>query len=182
MDADTFTWVLARVAGLAAFAALAISLLSGAALRTAVLDWLASNRALRSLHEFTAILWMPLGALHMLALLLDHTARIGVADLFIPFRVDYGDPRATLAYGLGTLTFELLLLVAITGWLRRRMNAGLWRWIHRLSYLAFVLLFLHAVLGGSDFSDPVVSALTWSTAFALATISLARVLWGRLPA
>jgi hypothetical protein len=38
------------------------------------------------------------------------------------------------------------------------------------------------VLGGTDFSDPLVSALTWSVAFALATITAARVLWGRLPA
>ena len=182
MDPQTFTWVLARVAGLTAFAGLAISLLSGAALRTAVLDWLAGNRALRSVHEFTAVLWMPMGALHIAAIVLDHTARVSVADVFIPFRGGYGDPRATLAYGLGTLTFELFAVVAVTGWLKRRMNQALWRWIHRLGYLAFALLFLHAVLGGSDFSDPVVSALTWATAFALATISLARALWGRLPA
>lgn len=182
MDTETFAWVLARVTGLTAFAALSISLLSGAALRTAVLDWLAGNRALRSLHEFTAILWMPLGGLHVAAIVLDQTSRVTLADVFVPFRVDYGDPRATLAYGLGTLTFELFLIVAVTGWLKRRMPGPLWRWIHRLAYLAFAMLFLHAVLGGSDFSDPVVSALTWATAFALATISLARVLWGRLPA
>ena len=63
-----------------------------------------------------------------------------------------------------------------------RMAAGVWQWIHRLSYVAFGLLFLHALLGGTDFSDPVVSALTWSVAFGLATITAARVLWGRLPA
>ncbi len=182
MDPDTFAWVLARVCGLASFAALSISLLSGAALRTAVLDWLATNRSVRSLHEFTAVLWMPLGGLHMVAIVLDRTARIGVADLFIPFRVDYGDPRATLAIGLGTLTFELFLLVAVTGWLKRRIRADAWRWIHRLSYLAFAMLFLHAVLGGTDFSDPVVSALTWATTFGLATIAVARLLWGRLTA
>jgi sulfoxide reductase heme-binding subunit YedZ len=182
MDADTFAWVLARVCGLASFAALSISLLTGAALRTAVLDWLASNRSVRSLHEFTAVLWMPLGGLHMAAILLDRTARVGVADLFIPFRVEYGDPRATLAIGLGTLTFELFLLVAVTGWLKRRMRAAAWRWIHRLSYLAFAMLFLHAVLAGTDFSDPVVSALTWATTFGLATIAVARLLWGRLTA
>lgn len=182
MDAGTFAWVLARVTGLAAFAALSVSLLSGTVLRTAVLDWLAGNRALRSLHEFTAILWMPLGGLHMVALLLDPTARIGVADLVVPFRAGLGDPRATLAYGLGTLTFEILLLVAATGWLRRRMSAGAWRWTHRLAYVAFALLFLHAVLGGSDFSDPAVAALTWATATMLATLAFARILWGRLPA
>ena len=183
MDADLFLWVLARVCGLTSFAALSISLLTGAALRTAVLDWLANNRALRSLHEFTAILWIPLGVLHMVALVLDQTARIGWLDLVVPFRVIYaGSPTATLAVGLGTLSFELFAAVAVTGWLKRRLSTAAWQWIHRLSYAAFALLFLHAVLAGTDFSDPVVSALTWSAAFGLGVISLARLVFGRLPA
>ena len=183
MNPDLFFWILARVCGLSAFAALSISLLTGAALRTAVLDWLGSNRSLRSVHEFTAILWIPLGLLHMLSLVLDQTARIGLLDLFIPFRVDYaGSPTATLAIGLGTVAFELFAVVAVTGWLKKRLSTAIWQWIHRLSYLAFGLLFLHAVLAGTDFSDPVVSALTWSVAFVLAVIALARALFGRLPA
>lgn len=178
MNLDLFFWILSRVSGLAAFAALSISLLTGLALRTAVLDWLGSNRSLRSLHEFTAVLWIPLGLLHLAALLLDRTARVLPLDLVVPFRVPYG----TLAIGLGTLALEIFALVAITGWLRRRMETRAWQWIHRLSYLGFGLLFLHAVLGGSDFSDPVVSALTWSVAAALALLTGARMMWGRLPA
>ncbi len=183
MQSDLFFWILARVCGLASFAALSIALLTGAALRTAVLDWLANNRALRSVHEFSAVLWIPLGILHVAALVLDRTARISLTDLVLPFQVQYpGAPQATLAIGLGTVTLELLVAVAVTGWLKRRMPLAIWQWIHRLSYVAYGLLFLHAVLSGSDFSDPVVSALTWSVAFCLAVISAARVLWGRLPA
>src|SRR5262249_10443174 len=84
---DLLIWMVARVAGLTAFAALSISLLSGLSLRTGVLDWLGSNRVLRSLHEYTTVLWMPLGALHIIALLLDRTARIGPLDLVVPFLV-----------------------------------------------------------------------------------------------
>jgi DMSO/TMAO reductase YedYZ heme-binding membrane subunit len=177
-DPGLFFWVLARVTGLTSFVALAISLLSGVALRTAILDWLGSNRALRSLHEFTAALWIPLGGLHVLALLLDPTARVRPLDLLLPFLVPYG----TLAIGLGTVALELFALVAITGWLRRRMNAAAWQWIHRLGYVAFGLVFLHALLGGSDFSDPLISAVTWAAAAMLALLTLARVLYGRLPA
>jgi methionine sulfoxide reductase heme-binding subunit len=178
MDLDTFTWVLARVTGLSSFVALSISLLSGLALRTAVLDWLAGNRALRATHEFTAVLWVPLGLLHLLSLLLDQTARVSALDLLVPFRAPYG----TLAIGLGTVSLELFAAVASTAWLRRRLHTGLWRWLHRLAYPAFALLFLHAVLAGTDFSDPLVSALTWAIAALLATLSLARLAWGRLPA
>ncbi len=183
LNADLFFWVLARVCGLTAFAALAISLLTGAAMRTAVLDWLATNRALRSAHEFTAVLWIPIGLLHVAALVLDSTARITLSDLVIPFQVHYPNaPQATIAIGLGTVTLELFAVVAITGWLKRRLSVGVWQWIHRLSYVAFGLLFLHAVLAGTDFSDPLVSAATWSVAFVLGVISVARLLWGRLPA
>ena len=84
MDGSTVAWVLARVCGLAAFAALAIALVTGLGLRTGVLDWLGNNRELRTLHEYTTLLWAPLGGLHVLALLLDTTARIGPLDLLVP--------------------------------------------------------------------------------------------------
>ena len=173
-------WILARVSGLSAAAALAISLLTGLALRSAVLDWLATNRAVRTTHEFTALLWIPLGALHLIFLLLDSNVRnaLRVVDLVVPFQAGFGP----VALGLGTLSLDLFVVVAVTGWLRRRIHAVAWRWIHRLSYLACAMLFLHALLGGSDFSSPQVSAITWSAAAVLAVLSLARVAWGRLAA
>ena len=103
MDLDLFFWILSRVAGISSFIALAISLLTGVALRTAVLDWLGSNRVVKSVHEYTAVLWIPLGVLHIVSLVLDHTARIGLLDLLIPFRAPYG----TVSIGLGTLSFEI---------------------------------------------------------------------------
>ncbi len=178
MTADQFFWVLSRVAGLGSYAALAVALVTGIALRTAVLDWLGSNRALRSLHEYTTVLWIPLAVLHLAALILDKTSRIAVIDLVLPFHSSYG----TLAIGLGTLAVDVLLVVTVAAYLKRRMPGELWKWLHRLSYVAFALIFLHAVLSGTDFSDPIVSAITWSTAAMLLALSLARAFWGRLPA
>jgi len=178
MTTDQFLWVLARVAGLSSYAALAIALVTGITLRTAVLDWLGSNRALRALHEYTTVLWIPLAVLHLISLLLDTTARIGLLDLVIPFHSTYG----TLGIGLGALSVDVLLLVTVTAFLKRRMNKNVWMWVHRLAYPAFALLFLHAVLSGTDFSDPIVSAITWAAASMLLLLALARAIWGRLPA
>jgi len=175
---DQFLWVLARVAGLASYASLAIALVSGIALRTAVFDWLGSNRVVRSVHEYTTVLWIPLAALHLVSLLLDTTARIGLLDIVLPFHSSYG----TLAIGLGALSVDVLVVVTVTAYLKRRMRKDLWLWIHRLAYAAFALIFLHAVLSGTDFSDPAVSAITWGSAAALLTLGLARLLGGRLPA
>lgn len=178
MTLDQFFWVLARVAGLGSYAALAIALVTGIALRTAILDWLASNRLVRGLHEYTIVLWIPLAGLHVLSLLLDSTARIGVLDVFVPFHSTYG----TLAIGLGALSLDLLAVVTVAAYLKRRMRKDVWLWVHRLAYAAFAALFLHAVLSGTDFSDPVVSAITWGAAAALLTLALARLLGGRLAA
>jgi methionine sulfoxide reductase heme-binding subunit len=178
MTTDQFLWVLARVAGLGSYAALAIALVTGIALRTAVLDWLGSNRVLRSLHEYTTVLWIPLAGIHLGALLLDSTARIGVLDLLVPFHAVYG----TFAIGLGALAVDVLLLVTVTALLKRHIKPDLWKWLHRLAYAAFALIFFHAVLTGTDFSDPVVSSISWAVAAALLALGLARAVWGRLPA
>ena len=178
MTADQFLWVLARVAGLGSYAALAMAVVTGIALRTAVLDWLGNNRALRSLHEYTTVLWIPLAGIHLGALLLDSTARVGVLDLVVPFHAAYG----TFAIGLGALAVDLLIVVTVTALLRRRIKPDLWKWLHRLAYAAFALIFFHAVLSGTDFSDPVVSAISWAVAAALLALGLARAVWGRLPA
>jgi sulfoxide reductase heme-binding subunit YedZ len=178
MTTDQFLWVLARVAGLGSYAALAMALVTGIALRTAVFDWLGSNRALRSLHEYTTVLWIPLAGIHLVALVLDSTARITVLDLVVPFRAAYG----TLAIGLGALAVDVLLVVTVTALLKRHFKPDLWKWLHRLAYAAFALIFLHALLSGTDFSDPVVSAVSWAVAAALLALGLARAVWGRLPA
>lgn len=178
MTADQFFWVLARVAGLSSYASLAIAVVTGIALRSAVLDWVGSNRAVRSLHEYTTALWIPLATLHVVSLLLDTTARVGLLDVFVPFHSSYG----TLGIGLGALALDLLLVVTVAAFLKRHMGKELWLWVHRLAYVAFALVFLHAVLTGTDFSDPAVSAITWGAAASLLTLGLVRVLKGRLPA
>src|ERR1700694_3196697 len=117
MTTDQFYWVLARVAGLSSYAALAIALVSGIALRTAVLDWLGSNRALRALHEYTTVLWMRPGAGKSLFMLLDQTARIGLLDVVVPFHSSYG----TLGIGLGALSVDVLVVVTVSAYFKRQL-------------------------------------------------------------
>src|SRR5262249_19339653 len=125
-QADLLFWMLARVTGLAAFLAISVALLSGVALRTSVLDRFGTNRAWLELHHFSTVLWIPLGGAHLLPLLIDKTADVLPADLFVPFGITYGP----LAIGLGSISLDLFLLVTLTGWLKRQMSQPLWSWIH----------------------------------------------------
>jgi sulfoxide reductase heme-binding subunit YedZ len=177
MDPQLFVWIVARATGLAAYIALCLSILSGIALRTSVLDFLATNRALRSLHDFMTWIWIPLGLAHVASLLLDATAQIAPLDLIVPFRVGY----APVAIGLGTLSLDIVVLITVTSWLRRRMDDRLWRWIHRTGYVAFGTMFLHGLLSGTDFSSPLISAIAWSAALGIGLLAASRILFGRLP-
>src|SRR2546423_1373182 len=177
MDPQLLFWIVARATGVASYIALCLSILSGIALRTSVLDFLATNRALRSLHDFMTWIWIPLSIAHVAALLLDRTAQIGLVDLVVPFQVGY----APVAVGLGTLSLDILVAVTVTSWLRRRLGDRLWRWVHRSSYVAFVTLFLHALLSGTDFSSPLISSISWSAALGIGLLAGSRILFGRLP-
>src|SRR5438445_10335598 len=120
---DLFFWELARASGLGAYAALCIATISGLAPRTAALAFLAQNRAVRALHDWSPWLVIPLVLTHVVALLLDTTARIGLLDAVVPFRTSYGQ----LAIALGTISSYILSVVLVTTWLRRLITHAAWQ-------------------------------------------------------
>jgi len=164
-------WVIARSTGTAALVALVLSVLSGMALRSGALAWLSHNRGVRAVHDLTSVLWLPLAIAHVIALMLDPYAKIGFADLIIPFLVSYG----SLAIGLGTISLQLIVVVLVSTWLRSSLTQQGWLAIHRLSYLAFVAAFAHGLLAGTDLAQPLLSALAWITAAVLAIVGFRRL-------
>ena len=176
MTTSLALWYAARIAALAAYFVLAAALVTGMALRTALLAPLARNRAVLELHTFLSWFWVPLVGLHVVALVLDGTARVAALDVVVPFRVE----GARVAAGLGTIGLLLLLLIGVSSALRRRLSARTWRWIHRLSYPMLAVFLLHAQLAGSDFSRAWISCTGWATLGALVMLALPRAAGGRV--
>ncbi len=89
-------------------------------------------------------------------------------DAVVPFL----SPYRTFYIGLGTIASDLILLLVITGVLRKRFtaNGSAWRWraMHYSSYAAFVFGVLHGLLGGRA-AKPYVD---WSYGFAIAVTAL----------
>jgi len=179
VGADLVLWYAARAAALAAFFILAASLLTGMAIRTALLAPLARNRAVVAVHGFLTWFWVPLVAVHVTSLLLDSTSRITPLDLLVPFRVNEG-AGSQLAIGLGTIGLLLLVLIGVTSALRRAMQPVLWRWIHRLSYPMFGIFLIHAQLAGTDFSQVAISLAAWATLGGLVALALLRAAGARM--
>lgn len=178
MTLDQLLWLTSRVAALTAFFVLAAALLTGQAMRSAIFEGAMRNRDLSDVHRFLAVCWLPFTGLHVLSITLDSVARISPIDLIVPFRVSY----AALPAGLGTIGFDLLLVVTVTSYLRRQLDPAAWRWLHRLSYLMFGVFVLHALLAGTDFSRPLVLAPAAGVLAFIAIVSLARLAFGRLEA
>ena len=176
MTIDQLLWLTSRAAALTAFFVLGASLLTGQALRTALFGGIVRNRELLNLHRFLTVCWLPLVALHIVAVTIDGVARIRLIDLMVPFRVSY----APIAVGMGTLGFDVMLIVMVTSYLRQRLDAAAWRWLHRLSYLMFGLFALHALLAGTDVSRAVVLVPVAGLLAFIGILTVARLAFGRL--
>jgi sulfoxide reductase heme-binding subunit YedZ len=169
-------WEISRVAALTAFAVLVASLLTGIGARTALFAPVARNKAMVALHEFLSWFWVPLVVVHVVGIVVDHTARVGVLDTVVPFRVAY----ASTAIGLGTVGFLLLVLTLVTSLVRHHMSPRLWRWLHRLTYPMLVVFLLHAQLAGSDFSDRAVSIVGWAALGCTLLLAVPRLIGARV--
>jgi DMSO/TMAO reductase YedYZ heme-binding membrane subunit len=176
MNSGLVLWEAARAAALAAFAVLSGVLLTGMALRTALLAPLARNRGVLALHGFLSWFWVPLVAVHVCAVILDATSRLRAIDAVVPFRAPYGQ----VPIGLGTIGLLLLVLVGATSALRPCLSARAWRAVHRLSYPMFAVFLVHAQLAGSDFSRTWISLLGWATLGGLAMLAVPRLARGAL--
>lgn len=164
-------WIVARATGVASLVALSISLLTGVALRPKSLAWLSTNRAISELHSYATVLWLPLGIAHVIGILVDPYAKVGLIDLVVPFLMSYG----TFAIGLGTISVQLLLVVTIAALSRSKLSRGEWMAFHRLSYVAFAAAFLHGVLSGTDLAYPWLAGIAWLVAAILVMASWQRV-------
>src|SRR5438105_9509008 len=164
-------WIAARSTGTAALVALVLSVLSGMALRSGALAWLSHNRGVRAVHDLTSLLWIPLAIAHVIALLLDPYAKIGLVDLLVPFLVSYG----SVAIGLGTISLQLIAVVLLSTWLRSSLTHQGWIAIHRLSYVAFVAAFAHGLMAGTDLAQPILAAMAWIVGAVLVIVAFRRL-------
>ncbi len=140
-DGLSLTWIVERSSGLTALALLSLSTFLGAVVSAQWHSRRFPEVTAVSLHRNVALLALVFLVIHVLTTVLDTYVDVPLADAFIPFIGTY-EP---LWVGLGAIAFDLFLAVMVTSWLRGRMNARLWRWIHDLTYVLWVVAVVHAV-------------------------------------
>ncbi len=98
------------------------------------------------------------------------TLHVHVLDAFIPFLSQY----RTFYMAEGTIASDLIILLIITGILRRRftVNGNAWKWraIHYTNYAALILGVLHGLLAGRK---AIGTFVYWSYGAVLAMLAIA---------
>jgi sulfoxide reductase heme-binding subunit YedZ len=104
----------------------------------------------QSLHRNTALLAMIMLLVHIVSAVADTFVDIRWWQAVVPW---FGSTYLPFWLGLGTLAFDLLLVVTLTSLLRTRMTHRSWRLIHLASYAAWVLSLAHGIGIGTDVRD-----------------------------
>ena len=157
-------WLVARAAGLVAFGLLTLSVWLGLAMSTRLLS---PRRQKTLLGWHQTLIWAGLGmvALHGGALLLDPTLHFGFRVLLVPGT----SPWRPLAISAGVVTAWLMLTLAISFRVRRRIGVRTWRLLHYAAFAGFALGLGHALTAGTD--------LRSGTGLAVAALAGGPVLW-----
>jgi hypothetical protein len=143
---QTVTWDVARAGGFTAFGLLTFSVALGLAL-TLHLQSPRWPRIINSeLHNFLTLLALIFTGVHILAIWVDPFTRFGWNEVFIPFVSHY----RTLWMALGIVAFYIGIAIGISTWLRPYIGYKLWRNLHILTLLLYVLVVVHGIAAGSD--------------------------------
>jgi DMSO/TMAO reductase YedYZ heme-binding membrane subunit len=171
---DQIFWYLTRSSALVAWVAAAGSVLVGVTTTARLLGRRPTVPWLVDLHRMLSAMASIFVLIHMATLWFDGFVQFRWADLLVPGVASVaGLSRLSLAAGV--VAAWLLAAVELSSLLRGRLPESAWRAIHYGSYGTMVLGTVHAVLAGSDVTNPVVAAVGVSLVTALVFAVAARV-------
>ena len=139
-------WYLARAAGLTAWWLLCVAVLWGLLLATRLLGDRPRAAWLMDLHRMLGGLALVFTALHAVGLYLDDWSGIGATELLVPLAAEYNAGPVAL----GVVGLYLLVAIEVTSLLRQRIPAVVWRWVHCLAFVLFVVATVHMFTAGTD--------------------------------
>lgn len=182
---DSWAWYLIRASGLVALGLLVYLMLSGIGHVTGWTYRFIEPVKAWALHKAAGIALLAAVLIHMFLLLIDKYVTFTIPDLFVPFLRDYsnkvpllGVNMSRVAVALGVLAMYGSFAVVISsidtvGWIRSHKK--LWKTLHVVSYVVMLLVVLHALSAGTDFSESFWRAALTVFGFILALAGIVRL-------
>lgn len=139
-------WVTERATGLTALVLLSLATFLGAVTSA---GW-ASRRfpEVRSvtLHRNISLMSLCFLAVHVLGVAMDSYVDVPWVAVLVPFTSSYEE----IPVALGTIAFDLVLALILTGYLRDKINRRAWRLLHDLTYVCWAFATIHALFAGFE--------------------------------
>jgi len=139
-------WALGRGNGIVALAFMTLSVVLGIGVRSGRPLFTLPRFGIADVHRFVALAATLLVVLHMGLLFMDPYAKLRLIDFVVPFLGAY----RPLWQGLGTVAFDVLIVVIITSLLRRRLGLKIFRAVHWTTYLLWPIAMAHSLGNGTD--------------------------------
>jgi methionine sulfoxide reductase heme-binding subunit len=139
-------WYLTRGTGTVTLVLLTVSLALGIANVRRVHTETVPRFVFDAVHRTASMLAVVFLAVHIVTAVIDPFAQIRVIDTVIPFVSSY----RPVWLGLGALASDVLIALAVTSLLRRRIGYRAWRATHWFAYACWPIALVHGLGTGSD--------------------------------
>ncbi|PSR22944.1 MAG: hypothetical protein C7B45_04805 [Sulfobacillus acidophilus] len=140
-------WYVVRASGFVAYGLVTLAIVLGLLLSQRLQSPRRWPRMVnQELHQFTLLLAAIFTVIHGLSAWIDPFTRFRWFEVLVPFYSHY----RPLWMAFGIIGMYLGAALALSTWLRPRIGYRVWRSLHYLAYLVFVLVTLHGLGTGSD--------------------------------
>ena len=138
-------WYLSRASGVIAYTLFWLAVVFGLLLSTRLGKHFNAARVF-ALHQYLSLIAVGFAAFHAGILLADNFLNLNLWQILLPF--SFQTERVGVA--LGQLGFWLLFICAFSFYIKKYIGQSAWRWLHFLTFMAYMFISIHVFMVGSD--------------------------------
>ena len=164
-------WYLSRAGGFVTLSVLWVSMALGLGITNKMARLWPGAPTAFAVHQFTSLLGLAFATYHGLVLIGDHFTDFSLPRLVIPFSIAY----KTIWIGLGQMCFYVWLLVVLSFYVRRFIGQKIWRLIHFINFVTYIMGFLHALMSGTDSTTGWARGYFWISGLSIIALLIYRI-------
>ena len=145
MTTDKHFWYLSRASGVIAYALFWLAIVVGLLLSTRLCRYFNAAKVF-ALHQYLSLLAVGFATFHAVILLADNYMNLNIWQVLLPL----GFQTDRIGVALGQLGFWFLFISAFSFYLKKHLGQSAWRWLHFLTFLAYMGISIHVFMVGSD--------------------------------
>ncbi|WP_201558819.1 ferric reductase-like protein [Psychrobacter sp. 72-O-c] len=142
---DKHFWYLSRASGVIAYTLFWLAVIFGLLLSTRLGKHFNAARVF-ALHQYLSLIAVGFAAFHAGILLADNYLNLNLWQILLPF----GFQTDRVGVALGQLGFWLLFICAFSFYIKKYIGQSAWRWLHFLTFMAYMFISIHVFMVGSD--------------------------------